>query len=226
MWVDNPLISCGWDRPYTRVRVCANSFVGLFYLQGLRRVCCVVKTTETSVDARIGASVAAARKAAELSQSALAKNLTETSGLEWNERLIARIESGDRPLRYSEAACMATALGVPVSTFMDGAGDAISESARNARLRRAMAGITMTSHNMTEAMNAFIAAQKEYLLALEAVQPHQAWSGEELRMFEEFIEMTWSDALREAQRALSLEVEWVDIGDGRKKAVMRTKRDA
>lgn len=178
----------------------------------------MVKTTETSVDVRIGANVAAARKDAELSQAALAKALTEISGLEWNERLIARMESGDRPLRYSEAAALAQALSVPVGAFLDGTNGPAMQTAEIGRVGRAMKTVNRASQALTEAVNGMIHAQEEYRLAALAAdtQLRRAWSDAELEAVRRFIRMTWEDVGREADH-------WKDDRD---LPAARQKKDA
>jgi len=87
----------------------------------------------------IGARVQVIRNAAGLTQQQLA----DLTG--WNERLVARIESGGRPLRYSEAITLARALAVPVGAFAgdDAAGPSQDVlAAENRRLRARHARMT------------------------------------------------------------------------------------
>ena len=129
----------------------------------------MVKTTEQSVDERIGANIRDARVDAGLSQSELAKAAASASGLDWSERLVARMESGGRPLRYSEATILAQVLAVPVSAFSDGTTDTVRASARMGRLQRALKDVVAATTPLIDAWSVYGTAQVEYMRALRAV---------------------------------------------------------
>lgn len=70
-----------------------------------------------SWEAQVGVLIRKQREAAGLSQSALAERLTRM-GFSARQTMIAKIESGARPLRLSEFVGIAEALGVPWQTLL------------------------------------------------------------------------------------------------------------
>lgn len=74
----------------------------------------------------LGVKVRHLRERREWSQAKLARHLSDL-GLEMHQTTVAKMEAGRRPIRVSEAAAVAQALGVPVDALLDPtvAGDSI-----------------------------------------------------------------------------------------------------
>ena len=74
--------------------------------------------TATDFDALVGRNLRALRRAAGLSQMALAAGV-EQQGVTFGQNAESRVERGVRPLRLEEALAAATHLGVPVEALAD-----------------------------------------------------------------------------------------------------------
>ena len=129
----------------------------------------MVKTTETGVDERIGANIRRARIDADMSQAELAAAAAKDSGLDWSERLVARMEAGGRPLRYSEAVVLGRVLSVPVATFSDDGDSAVLHTARVRRVQRALKGIGATGWPLIDGIKDFVRANLELGGAMTAM---------------------------------------------------------
>jgi transcriptional regulator with XRE-family HTH domain len=68
------------------------------------------------------------RETMEMTQTDLARVLRERFGLKFHQQIVARIESGSRPIRLNEANLIAQTLGSDLATMMADSGSA--ESAR------------------------------------------------------------------------------------------------
>ncbi|MFJ4161782.1 helix-turn-helix domain-containing protein [Micrococcus luteus] len=78
---------------------------------------------ELTTDQTIGANVRAARVNAGITQQGdLVPQLRE-AGLSWTHGTLSRVESGQRVLKFSEAAVLADVLGVPLDALVDPAAD-------------------------------------------------------------------------------------------------------
>lgn len=71
-------------------------------------------------DEIIGRNIQALRKRLDLSQAELAEKLTRSSGTNYHQQTILRIEKGERPLKVSEAIAFAKVFDVPVPTIWNG----------------------------------------------------------------------------------------------------------
>lgn len=81
------------------------------------------------LDAQIGQAVERFRKNAELTQSALARAMSER-GWKWNQNIVAKVESGGRPLRLAEANDLATILNTQAFMFTTAWSDQAAENAK------------------------------------------------------------------------------------------------
>lgn len=70
-------------------------------------------------DRQVGFRLQAAREAGEWNQSELAARLTE-AGLRWSQGTLSRVETGQRPVRLTEAVVLAEVLGVALSELIPG----------------------------------------------------------------------------------------------------------
>jgi transcriptional regulator with XRE-family HTH domain len=77
-----------------------------------------------------------ARERAGLSQEHLAANLLVMHGVQWHQTTVRRTESGERPIRLSEAIAVAELLGVPLGELAYDRGD---DTPRVERVARAYA---------------------------------------------------------------------------------------
>jgi transcriptional regulator with XRE-family HTH domain len=74
------------------------------------------------------------REAKEMTQTDLARVLSERHGLRFHQQIVARIEAGERPLRLNEAALIAQELDTDLLTMMSDPG-----TPESARLNRQLA---------------------------------------------------------------------------------------
>lgn len=72
---------------------------------------------EPSADERIAGNVRALREQREMSQSALAKAMSD-HGLQWHQQTVYKVENGTRPLRAAELAALARILKTSLDRFM------------------------------------------------------------------------------------------------------------
>lgn len=68
-------------------------------------------------EARFGNRVRAAREDRGWSQEALARHLKEAAGVELHQSAIARLERGERAIRFNEAAALAKVLNIDLRPF-------------------------------------------------------------------------------------------------------------
>ncbi len=76
--------------------------------------------SDENQDRIIGGNIQALRKRLDLSQAELAEKLTRSSGTNYHQQTILRIEKGERPLKVSEAIAFAKVFDVPVPTIWNG----------------------------------------------------------------------------------------------------------
>lgn len=74
-----------------------------------------VKSTEE----RFGTRVRALREATGMPQAHIARVLTVSHGLKWDQSTVARTEAAQRPIRLIEAAALAEVFGVPLGDLLD-----------------------------------------------------------------------------------------------------------
>lgn len=80
-------------------------------------------------DRQVGFRIQTAREAGEWNQSQLSASLIE-AGLPWSQGTLSRVETGQRPVRLTEAVILAEVLGVPLTELIPG------HSSLDAALRR------------------------------------------------------------------------------------------
>lgn len=88
--------------------------------------------TETSAEQRFGAQVREAREGRGWSQEALARNLRDTTGIDLHQTAIARLERGERAIRFNEVAAMANLLGLDLTPYSSTAPPLTPEEYENA----------------------------------------------------------------------------------------------
>lgn len=106
-----------------------------------------------------------------MSQAELAAAAAKDSGLDWSERLVARMEAGARPLRYSEAVVLGRVLSVPVATFSDDGDATVKQTARVRRIQRAIKAVFNTGWQLQEALTEFSKADIELARAVGDFDP-------------------------------------------------------
>jgi transcriptional regulator with XRE-family HTH domain len=102
----------------------------------------VNENTQQSVfDTAYGSRMRQARERAGLSQEQLAANLVLMHDVNWHQTTVRRTESGERPIRLSEAIAVADLLGVPLSELAHGAADDTPRTERVALAYAALADV-------------------------------------------------------------------------------------
>jgi transcriptional regulator with XRE-family HTH domain len=74
-------------------------------------------------DNTFGGRMRQARERAGMSQEHFAVNLIQMHDIHWHQTTVRRTESGERPIRLSEAVAVAELLGVPLDELAYGRGD-------------------------------------------------------------------------------------------------------
>ncbi|MEU8391528.1 helix-turn-helix transcriptional regulator [Micromonospora sp. NPDC048843] len=84
-------------------------------------------TDTSSAEQQFGAQVREAREIRGWSQEGLARHLRESAGLELHQTAIARLERGERAIRFNEVTALAKLLGLDLQTY-SGTLPALTES--------------------------------------------------------------------------------------------------
>ncbi|MDH6460893.1 transcriptional regulator with XRE-family HTH domain [Micromonospora sp. A200] len=74
-------------------------------------------TDTSSAEQRFGAQVREAREVRGWSQEALARHLRESAGIELHQTAVARLERGERTIRFNEVAALAKLLGLDLQAY-------------------------------------------------------------------------------------------------------------
>jgi transcriptional regulator with XRE-family HTH domain len=75
------------------------------------------QTTTRTLDEEIGRRVRVARMGVPMSQQELAENMTDAGGKPWYQGTVTAVETGKRPLRFSEAIELADLLGISLDSL-------------------------------------------------------------------------------------------------------------
>lgn len=77
----------------------------------------VTHTDTSSAEQRFGAQVREGREIRGWSQEALARHLREAAGIELHQTAIARLERGERAIRFNEVTALAKLLGLDLQAY-------------------------------------------------------------------------------------------------------------
>lgn len=77
----------------------------------------VTHIDSSSAEQRFGAQVREAREARGWSQEALARHLRDAAGIDLHQTAIARLERGERAIRFNEVSALAKLLGLDLQTY-------------------------------------------------------------------------------------------------------------
>ena len=77
----------------------------------------VTHTDTPTPEQQFGAQVREAREVRRWSQEALARHLRDEAGLELHQTAIARLERGERAIRFNEVTALAKLLGLDLETY-------------------------------------------------------------------------------------------------------------
>lgn len=165
------------------------------------------------IEKRIGTNLAHYRKAAGLSQADLAKKLSD-AGEKFTQQMIARVESGDRPLRLSEYEALRVALEFP------GFGTKLAEheawATRDAKYLYAVRGVVKHRDALLDAAKDLARWLVQCALLLEEAEPEE-WETQSVYalaswMTEDFVSGVQLALLKEFDTELrSYEDAWADL---------------
>jgi transcriptional regulator with XRE-family HTH domain len=110
--------------------------------------CVDSQQSSTNFNERLGRNLLRFRKAANISQAALADQL-EKRGFPFGQTTIVKVEQGTRPLKAEELVAIGEILEIPTSALLEYT-DAEERQAATAQLENAVAGIVARRERIAE----------------------------------------------------------------------------
>lgn len=98
--------------------------------------CMVRRMDEKEFNQQVGRNVAAIRRSRGMTQAELAQSISSLTPLSWYQQTVAKVESGVRALKFSDAVDLARALDVSTDDLLDQDGQAQATRAVEVLARR------------------------------------------------------------------------------------------